>query len=58
VFEAAVARRMCAHLGVGVQFSAPYAHHMLGKVISTARVIVPYTRELDMQISRFKAISP
>jgi hypothetical protein len=22
---------MCAHLGVGVQFSAPYAHHMLGK---------------------------
>jgi hypothetical protein len=22
---------MCSQLGVGVQFSAPYAHHMLGK---------------------------
>jgi hypothetical protein len=31
VFEAAVTRRVCAHLGIGVQFSAPYAHHMLGK---------------------------
>jgi hypothetical protein len=31
VFEAAVTRQMCARLGVGVQFSASYAHHMLGK---------------------------
>jgi hypothetical protein len=31
VFEAAITRQMCARLGVGVQFSAPYAHHMLGK---------------------------
>jgi transposase InsO family protein len=31
VFEAAATRQMCAHLGVGVQLSAPYAHHMLGK---------------------------
>jgi hypothetical protein len=31
VFEAAVTRQMCARLGVGVHFSAPYAHHMLGK---------------------------
>jgi hypothetical protein len=31
VFEAVVTREMYARLGVGVQFSAPYAHHMLGK---------------------------
>jgi hypothetical protein len=31
MFEAAVTRQMCARLGVGVQVSAPYAHHMLGK---------------------------
>jgi hypothetical protein len=31
VFEAALTRQICAHMGVGVQFSAPYAHHMLGK---------------------------
>jgi hypothetical protein len=31
VFEVAVTRQMCARLGVGVQFSAPYVHHMLGK---------------------------
>jgi hypothetical protein len=31
VFEAAVTRHMCAHFMLGVQFSAPYAHHMLGK---------------------------
>jgi hypothetical protein len=30
-FEAAATRQMCARMGVGVQFSAPYAHHMLGK---------------------------
>jgi hypothetical protein len=30
-FEADVTRRICASLRVGVQFSAPYAHHMLGK---------------------------
>ena len=32
VFEAAETQSMCAKLGVGTQFSAPYAHHMLGKV--------------------------
>jgi hypothetical protein len=31
VFKAVATRHMCARLGVGVQFSAPYAHHMLGK---------------------------
>jgi hypothetical protein len=31
VFEAIFSRHMCARLGVGVQFSASYAHHMLGK---------------------------
>jgi transposase InsO family protein len=31
VFEFADTQRMCAQLGVGTQFSAPYAHHMLGK---------------------------
>jgi hypothetical protein len=30
-FESAVTRQMCARLGIGVQFSAPYAHHMLGR---------------------------
>jgi hypothetical protein len=39
VFEALVTRRMCAHLGVGVQFSAPYAHHMLGKAKRPWRTI-------------------
>jgi hypothetical protein len=31
VFEATATRQMCGCLGVGIQFSAPYAHHMLGK---------------------------
>jgi hypothetical protein len=31
VLEAVVTRQMCARLGVGVQFSAPYSYHMLGK---------------------------
>jgi transposase InsO family protein len=31
VFEAAPTRRTCGKLGVGVHFSAPYAHYMLGK---------------------------
>jgi hypothetical protein len=31
VFEAPVTRQICARLSVGVQFSVPYAHHMLGK---------------------------
>jgi hypothetical protein len=39
VFEAAVTRQMCAHLGVGVQFSAPYAHHVLGKAECPWRTI-------------------
>jgi hypothetical protein len=30
-FEAAVTRQMCGRLGVGVQYSAPYADHTLGK---------------------------
>jgi hypothetical protein len=30
---------MCARLGVGVQFSAPYAHHMLGKAERPWRTI-------------------
>jgi hypothetical protein len=39
VFEAALTSQMCAHLGVGVQFSAPYAHHMLGKAERPWRTI-------------------
>jgi hypothetical protein len=39
VFEANVTRQMYARLGVGVQFSAPYAHHMLGKAERTWRTI-------------------
>jgi hypothetical protein len=39
VFEADAARRMCARMGVGVQFSAPYAHHMLGKAERPCRTI-------------------
>ena len=31
VFEAANTQLMCARLGFSTQFSAPYAHHMLGK---------------------------
>jgi hypothetical protein len=31
VFEAPVTRQMCARLGIGVQFSARYAHRMRGK---------------------------
>jgi hypothetical protein len=31
VFEATITRQMCALLGVVVQFSALYDHHMLGK---------------------------
>jgi hypothetical protein len=31
VFEAAAARLICGRFGVGVYYSAPYAHHMLGK---------------------------
>jgi hypothetical protein len=39
VFEAVVTRQMCACLGVGVQFSAPYAHHMLSKAERPWRTI-------------------
>jgi hypothetical protein len=31
VFESAVTHQMCDRHGVGVQFFAPYAHHMLGR---------------------------
>jgi hypothetical protein len=31
VFETSDTQRVCAHLGVSTQFSAPYAHHILGK---------------------------
>jgi hypothetical protein len=39
VFEVAVTRQMCAHFGVGVQFSDPYAHHMFGKAERPWRTI-------------------
>jgi hypothetical protein len=39
VFEAVVTRQMCARLGVGMQFSAPYAHHILGKAERPWRTI-------------------
>jgi hypothetical protein len=39
IFEAATTRQMCARMGVGVQFSAPYAHHMLGKAERPWRTI-------------------
>ena len=31
VYETAMTRQMCARMGVGEEFSVPYAHHMLGK---------------------------
>jgi hypothetical protein len=39
VFEAASTRQMCGCLGIGVQFSAPYAHHILGKAERPWRTI-------------------
>jgi hypothetical protein len=39
VFQGVVTRQMCARLGVGVQLSAPYAHHMLGKAERPWRTI-------------------
>jgi hypothetical protein len=30
-FEAALSRQICGRLGVEVQYSAPYTHHILGK---------------------------
>jgi hypothetical protein len=39
VFEVVVTRQTCARLGVGLQFSAPYAHHMLGKAERPWRTI-------------------
>jgi hypothetical protein len=39
VFEAAPTRQMCARMGVGVELSAPYAHHMLGKAEQLWRTI-------------------
>jgi hypothetical protein len=39
VLEAIVIRQMCARLGVGGQFSAPYAHDMLGKAERPWRTI-------------------
>jgi transposase InsO family protein len=39
IFAAAATRHMCAHLGVGVHLSAPYAHHMLGKAERPWRTI-------------------
>jgi hypothetical protein len=39
VFEAIATRQMCGRLGVGFQFSVPYAHHMLGKAEHPWRTI-------------------
>jgi hypothetical protein len=39
VFEAIVTAHMCDCLGVGVQVSAPYSHHMLGKAERPSRTI-------------------
>jgi hypothetical protein len=39
VFEHATTLHMCAHMGVGVHFSAPFAHHMLGKAERPWRTI-------------------
>jgi hypothetical protein len=38
-FEAAVTRQMCARMGVGVQFSAPYAQYILGKAERPRRTL-------------------
>jgi hypothetical protein len=42
VFESAYTKHMCAQLGVGTQFSAPYAHHMLGKAERPCRTLRDY----------------
>jgi hypothetical protein len=39
MFEDVVTRQICARLGVGVYFSAPYTHHMLGKAEHPWRTI-------------------
>jgi transposase InsO family protein len=39
LFKASMTRRMCARIGVGVQLSAPYAHHMLGKAKRPWRIL-------------------
>jgi hypothetical protein len=38
-YEATATRQMCGRLGVGIQFSTPYAHHMLGKAERPWRTI-------------------
>jgi hypothetical protein len=38
-FHTYVTRQMCGRLGVGVQFSASYSHHMLGNVERTWRTL-------------------
>jgi hypothetical protein len=40
VFEATTTRLMCGRLGVGVHYSAPYAHHMLGKAERPWRTLI------------------
>jgi hypothetical protein len=39
VFEAANTQLMCTRLGFSTQFSAPYAHHMLGKAERPWRIL-------------------
>jgi hypothetical protein len=39
IFEGAVTRQICARMGVGVKFFAPYAHHMLGKAERPWRIL-------------------
>jgi hypothetical protein len=55
VFEAAPTRQMCARMGVGVHFSAPYAHHMLGKAERPRRRIRDNASTLlhDMAVPNF-----
>jgi hypothetical protein len=52
VFEATATRLMCGRLGVGVQFSAPYAHHMLGKAERPWRILLDNASTLLHSMSR------
>jgi hypothetical protein len=51
VFEATATRVMCGRLGVGVQYSARYAHHMFGKADHPWRTLRDNASDLMHNIS-------
>jgi transposase InsO family protein len=61
IFKAAMTPEMCARMGVGVQFSAPCAYHMLGKAERPWRTIkdnaFAMLDSMAVQIPRGRALS-